>query len=263
MNTNPSRRNDAYQKGGVSDYARGAAKYRAAAQAGARSSRGLASSGRKRTILTTVCCAALLALCISGVYAWYAQQDSKINTFIKLETTPEIKEEFTEGDLVKKNVYVSIPDGCIPVWVRAQVSVQWQSKDGSVMFDTPELGADYSIEWVLGDAPNQNGMPANWVVGNDGYYYWTVPLVAKNPDTNRTGNLINSVTVLKKYDDERRLVVDIAAQSLEDSADAFNDAWKSSGLTAVPATGDVPAHLTKTAGQSVEAAEEGGSHEAA
>ena len=89
------------------------------------------------------------------------------------------------------------------------------------MFDTPELGVDYSIEWVLGDAPNQNGMPTNWVVGNHGYYYWTVPLIAKNPDTNRTGNLINSVTVLKKYDDERRLVVDIAAQSLEDSADAL------------------------------------------
>lgn len=255
------------------DYGRDAARYHEGAHA-SRPRPARKPSGRKRAVLAAACCVALLTLCVSGAYAWFAQQDAKTNAFVKGETTPVINEEFPQDGTVKQNVFVSIPDDCIDVWVRAQVNVQWQGKEDDkgntpILWDEPVAGAsgDYAIEWALDEdgAPNQNGDPASWVKGADGFYYWTVPLVAKNSATNKTGNLVNRVEVLKKYDDGRQLVVDVAAQTLSASAAAFNDAWATSGFVAVDATGDAPAHLTvkSATAQDADAAQEGGSHEAA
>lgn len=270
MNTNPSRRGGAYKaaragkhamdrkhagaaaSAGADGYRRDAAKYHEGIHASAHVRPARKPSDRKRAVLAAACCVALLTLCVSGVYAWFAQQDARTNAFVKGETTPVINEDFPQDGTVKKNVFVSIEDNCIDVWVRAQISVQWQVEDGkgntSILWDEPVPGEDYAV--VRGDAldedgvPNQNGAPAGWVEGADGFYYWTVPLVAKDQATNKTGNLVESIEVLKKYDDGRRLVVDVAAQSLSASANAFNDVWATSGFVAVDAAGDVPAHLT-------------------
>lgn len=251
-------------------YGRDAAKYYEGAHA-SRPRPARKPSGRKRAVLAAACCVALLTLCVSGAYAWFAQQDAKTNAFVKGKTTPTIEEKFDQGGTLKQEVAVSIPGDCIDVWVRAQVNVQWQGKEDDkgntpILWDEPVAGEDYAIDWALDEdgTPNQNGAPASWVKGADGFYYWTVPLVAKNEATNKTGNLVNSVKVLKKYDDGRQLVVDVAAQTLSASAAAFNDAWATSGLVAVDAAGDVPAHLTKSGTvQGADAAQEGGSHEAA
>lgn len=206
----------------------------------------LPKHGRKRTALVAACCVALAMLCLTGVYAWYSQQDSLTNTFIKGETAPVIEETFTQGSTAKENVHIAINDGCIDVWVRAQVSIQWQDADGNILWDEPIAGEDYSVEWGNIKDPNAlSDATQTWVKGADGFYYWSVPLVAKNSDTNKTANLINEVKVLKKYDDGRQLVVDIAAQSLEAKVDSFNDAWKASGFTAVEGADSHPIHLIK------------------
>ena len=199
------------------------------------------SSGRKRLVLVVACAAMLLTLCASGVYAWFSQQDAVQNTFIKGEVAPVIEEEFAEGETVKSNVHVSIPVGCIDVYVRAQVSIYWQGKadasgNASVLWDTPVegVGQDYSIAWgTIVDSPySLSGAAGQWVRGADGFYYWTAPLTLKGADANKTTNLIDSVTVLKSYDDGRQLVVDIAAQSIESAKpEAFDSSWsKGSGL---------------------------------
>lgn len=194
------------------------------------------ASGRKRLVLVVACVVMLLTLCASGVYAWFSQQDAVRNTFIKGEVAPVIEEEFKDDDTVKNNVYVSIPVGCIDVYVRAQVNIYWQDGQGTVLWDVPVLdtGAndgDYSITWgTIADSPS--GAAGQWVRGADGFYYWTAPLTLKVADANKTANLIENVTVLKSYDDGRQLVVDIAAQSIESARpEAFSSSWsKDSGL---------------------------------
>lgn len=189
------------------------------------------SSGRKRLVLVVACAAMLLTLCASGVYAWFSQQDAVQNTFIKGEVAPVIEEEFADGETVKRNVHVSIPVGCIDVYVRAQVSIYWQDAQGTVLWDAPVKDQDYSITWgAIVNSPSET--VGQWVRGADGFYYWTAPLTLKGADANKTTNLIDSVTVLKSYDDGRQLVVDIAAQSIESAKpEAFDSSWsKGSGL---------------------------------
>lgn len=189
------------------------------------------SSGRKRLVLVVACAAMLLTLCASGVYAWFSQQDAVQNTFIKGEVAPVIEEEFAGGKTVKSNVHVSIPVGCIDVYVRAQVSIYWQDAQGTVLWDAPVKDQDYSIAWgTIVDSPS--GAAGQWVRGADGFYYWTAPLTLKGANANKTANLIENVTVLKSYDDGRQLVVDIAAQSIESAKpEAFGNSWsKGSGL---------------------------------
>lgn len=197
-------------------------------------------SGRKRLVLVVACVVMLLTLCASGVYAWFSQQDAVQNTFIKGEVAPVIEEEFKDGNTVKNNVYVSIPVGCIDVYVRAQVNIYWQGKadasgNASVLWDEPIAGQDYSIAWGDIDKPS-TGTAGQWFKGNDGFYYWTAPLTLKDVDANKTANLIENVTVRKSYDDGRQLVVDIAAQSIESArSEAFTNSWsKDSGLEVGP-----------------------------
>lgn len=230
----------------TSEYSRDAAKYR--------TRRNRSGSGRLRMVLVVACCAALLTLCVSGVYAWFSQQDDVTNTFVKGETAPVIEETFTQGSTVKENVHIAINDGCIDVWVRAQVSIQWQDADGNILWDEPVAGEDYSIEWgelEEDNIPDPSGANRGWVKGDDGFFYWNVPLVAKIDNLYETGYLIKKVEVLKKYDDGRQLVVDIAAQSLEAKVDSFNNAWNASGLTAVEGVDGKPIHLIKPETQPV------------
>ena len=194
------------------------------------------SSGRKRLVLVVACAAMLLTLCASGVYAWFSQQDAVQNTFIKGEVAPVIEEEFADGETVKRNVHVSIPVGCIDVYVRAQVSIYWQDAQGTVLWDAPVKDQDYSIAWgAIVDSPDSpSGTAGQWVRGADGFYYWNAPLSKKSSSgiSDRTDNLINEVMLPESHAGDRQLVVDIAAQSIESAkSEAFGNSWsKGSGL---------------------------------
>lgn len=183
----------------------------------------------KRAMIVAV---AVLAMCgAGGAVAWFGVQDNVINTFTRGEIKPSIEEAFDASSTVKENVFVK-NEGTAPAYMRAAVSVYWEDLDGDQLWETPAENVDYTITW--GSAISESANP-HWILGDDGYYYWSVPVEAGGT----TSNLINSVE--KKGDHgDKRLVVDIATQALQanlSASEGFDAVWSASSGLAVGADG--------------------------
>lgn len=183
----------------------------------------------KRAMIVAV---AVLAMCgAGGAVAWFGVQDNVINTFTRGEIKPSIEETFDASSTVKENVFVK-NEGTAPAYMRAAVSVYWEDLDGDQLWETPAENVDYTITW--GSAISESANP-HWILGDDGYYYWSVPVEAGGT----TSNLINSVE--KKGDHgDKRLVVDIATQALQanlSASEGFDAVWSASSGLAVGADG--------------------------
>ena len=114
-------------------------------------------------------------------------------------------------NLLSAYTYTGENAGDIPEYVRAAVSVYWQTEDGAVLSDVPVEGEDYSIEW---------GGSSYWAK-QDGFYYYTLPL---QPEA-ATETLIKSCKQIKERDGAR-LAVDISVQTVQsEPAGAVTDAW--------------------------------------
>lgn len=184
--------------------------------------------------IVAVALAGLLAA--GGTVAWLADESGSVtNTFVPGQVTTGIIEGFDGAE--KSDVYVANTSN-VPVYVRAQVVVNWTDEDGNVVADVP-AGYGYTM--------NPETLPiaaSGWVEGDDGFYYYKKALAAADDeaasdDDKKTGMLINSVKVeypqgVAAADAGYALSVEVlseAIQALPD--DAFNESWKaSSGLTA-------------------------------
>ena len=115
----------------------------------------------------------------------------------------------TFDGIEKKDVYAT-NDGDVDVYVRAAISINWQSGDGTILSQTPQ-SSDYSL--TLNSE--------SWTKGSDGFYYYKEPL----PAGESTANLIESCIQVTPYSD-RKLAVDVVIQSIQAApSTAVEDAW--------------------------------------
>ena len=155
-----------------------ARRYRRAAHA--------ASSAHARPPLKRIaiaCCAALALCGVGGAFAWFSSQDAVSNVFTRGEIQPSIEETFDASSTVKENVFVK-NKGTAPAYMRATVSVYWEDLDGNQLWEAPKEGSDYTMKW--GNAVSEGANP-RWILGDDGYYYWSDPVGANE----QTENLID------------------------------------------------------------------------
>ena len=170
-----------------------------------------APRGMKRSLVLVVSLLALLLVVAGGTLAWLTAQDSVSNTFTPAHVTCNVEEDFdgtTKKDVTIKNT------SDIPVYIRASIIVTWKDSSGNVYGQLP-TASDYDMEMVL-----NNG----WVLGADGYYYYTSPVAVGAT----TGTLISSCTEVagKAPDKDYRLSVEIIAEAIQSQpARAVEDAW--------------------------------------
>lgn len=167
---------------------------------------------------------AVVAVIIAGTagatLAYLSHQSGLTNQFQIAKVSTEIIETF-END-VKSDVSVK-NTGDVPAYIRASIIIGWQDEKGNPVFGTPETGKDYEIQLNQEFASDTDG--GKWVLANDGYYYYTMPVAGQD----ETAILINKCEDIKFGDHKaagKYLVVDIAAQSIQAEPDAaVLDAW--------------------------------------
>lgn len=116
--------------------------------------------------------------------------------------------------------------------MRATVSVYWEDLDGNQLWEAPAENTDYTIAW--GSAVSESANP-RWILGDDGCYYWSVPVGANE----QTQNLIDKATQSGTAAD-KRLVVDISTQALQanlSAGEGFDAVWSASSGLKVGADG--------------------------
>lgn len=181
--------------------------------------------------VVAVALAGLLA--VGGTVAWLVSSTGTVtNAFVAGGVTTDIVEKF-DGD-TKEDVYVKNTNN-VPVYVRAQVVINWINADGNVAASVP---SDYKYTMTPTTLPAQD---SGWVLGDDGFYYYTKALAAvddgtASDDDKKTSNLIDKIesTYPAETDPEYTLSVEVLTEAIQAIPDgAFNESWgTSSGLTA-------------------------------
>ena len=159
---------------------------------------------RKRIKLSTVLViAAALALvtAIGGTMAWLTTHSEGLtNTFTPADIKGTIVEDFSDKT-TKKDVKIQ-NDSDVPVYVRVALVPNWTKAETVenvtkyVPVAEPVTGTDVSIDGVNWDKFKPTD--SDWVQGNDGYYYYTKPLAAKDSDGSTTPNLFNVANAVPK-----------------------------------------------------------------
>ena len=183
--------------------------------------------GRKKTKQTSLLFASflLLVVAVGGTIAFLQDFSGQVkNWFAPSQVTTRVVEEL--NDKVKSNVKIK-NTGNTEAWIRAKVVVTWQDGDGNVYAQAPIQGADkdYSIEYDL-----NNG----WVSGDDGFYYWTTPVLSDDeaPENCTTGTLIKSCVpnASSTAPEGYYLNVEIVGSGIQSTPDSvFDSEWGSSG----------------------------------
>ena len=171
-----------------------------------------APRGMKRSLVLVVSLLALLLVVAGGTLAWLTAQDSVSNTFTPAHVTCAVEESFngtTKSDVKIKNT------SDIPVYIRASIIVTWKDSSGNVYGQKPTT-SDYDMQMA------EN---SGWVLGADGYYYYTSPVAVGAT----TGTLISSCTVkagATPPGDDYKLSVEIMAEAIQSQPDrAVQQAW--------------------------------------
>lgn len=186
-----------------------------------------APRGMKRSLVLVVSLLALLLVVAGGTLAWLTAQDSVSNTFTPAHVTCDVDETF--DGTAKSNVSIKNTSD-IPVYIRASIIVTWKDSDGNVYGQKP-ASSDYDMQMAKDSV---------WVLGTDGYYYFTSPVAVG--DT--TGTLISRCTEVagKAPAENYRLSVEIIAEAIQSQPDrAVADAWNvtvSNGSLNVPTSGN-------------------------
>ncbi len=147
--------------------------------------------------------------------SWLVRSDQVSNELVIGDGTIDIEETFI--DFAKRNVSI-YNKGNMPVYLRAEFLIYWEDAQGNVMAAEIPSGTgekkDYQL--VLGSS-------GDWVKGTDGFYYYNKAL---NAESSTTVLIDECVQVKTDYEDGRKLVVDIVAQSIQaDTARAVEEAW--------------------------------------
>lgn len=173
---------------------------------------------RRPALWAALALALVLTLTAGGTVAYlFTNTDAVTNTFTPAKTSIDIPEDFN-GE-IKKNVKVK-NTGDIDVYVRAMIVVTWQNDAGEVHATAPVVGTDYTMT---------GSSDTEWVVGADGYYYYTSK-VAPNGSTDIL--LTDCKPVEGKTPENYHLVVDVLAQAIQAEPDSVvNETWSNSKVT--------------------------------
>lgn len=162
----------------------------------------------KREFVLVMSVALLILGVVGGSLAYlFTSTEDVVNTFTPADVTPTINEDF-DGD-VKSNVTVT-NSGNTDAYIRAAVVITWVDEAGNVVANAE--GHTYEC--------NYNLTADGWFVGEDGFYYYSKPVAAKNS----TGVLINSARVTAGT--EYQLNIEIMAQTIQAvPASVVENAW--------------------------------------
>lgn len=170
-------------------------------------------SKRKNRKTSSLIALSLIAvmLIVTGVTIAYLFDSTEkvVNTFTPSTSGSEIEEEFNKK--VKSNVKVK-NTGDIDAYVRADVVITWQDKDGNVLGIAPVAGQDYKMTQTLD----------NWLE-KDGLYYYKGKVGAGET----TANLIDKCEAIGQAPVEGyTLHVEILAETIQAEPDeAITEAW--------------------------------------
>ncbi len=137
--------------------------------------------GKAAALAVVVC---LLSILSAVTIAYLLDAEERVNTFAPAFVDCQVRETF--DGITKSNVTVE-NTGTAPAYIRAIIVANWvgdagTEKDGTVHYQMPIAGTDYSIRY--GDG---------WKLHTDGYYYYVQPVNGNSS----TGNLIDECTALQ------------------------------------------------------------------
>ena len=164
---------------------------------------------RKRSCLIAL--ALILGLTIIGGTLAYLHDKTEpiVNKFTPVKVETEIEENLKDN--VKTDVKIK-NTSYIDAYIRANIVVTWQDKEGNVLGIEPVEGTDYTMKQTL----------TNWLE-KDGLYYYK----GKVEPGNYTANIIDSCTPIKDAPvDGYTLHVEILGEAIQAEPDAaITEAW--------------------------------------
>ena len=205
----------------------------------------------KKKLSLIIAAGVLLIAVVGGSLAWFTSQDTKTNHFTTGSISHEIVEDFDTtgpsqdllpGDEVNKDVWIN-NTGKSDALLRVKITPQWMNGEEA---DTT-LGNE-GIELVFAEkvqtALNESGIAegATWVLGNDGYFYYTSILSVNSEEVEKqTAQLLDAVRLSGKITDQTKFAnkemnVIIESETVQVNKDAYEEEWfteNESGLTTV------------------------------
>lgn len=188
----------------------------------------------KRAVVLLVCLSVLVTVSVGVTLAYlFTATDPVENTFTPAQVSCDVVETFQEN--VKENVQIQ-NTGNTDAYIRAAIVVTWKKDADEVYADAPVEGVDYSIDLV-----HENG----WVMGKDGFYYYTKAVAPCNHTEGQTHDgcmtevLINSCSpVSGKPPEGYSLSVEIVASAIQAAPDhVVKDEWENEKVTVVAKNG--------------------------
>ncbi len=151
----------------------------------------------------------ILTAAVGGTMAWLSTKTQDLtNTFEPAKVTCAVKEDFKDGDTIKKNVRIQ-NTGNTDAYIRVAVVGNWY-KDGKV---------------VAGWTDNIALSSSDWFKANDGYYYYKKSVAGLDYTT----NLFNSYTPTTRPDgvpDGAHFEMNIICQAIQSTPTrAVTSAW--------------------------------------
>lgn len=165
------------------------------------SSNGSRAGRTAKSSALIIALALILVLAVGGTVAYiFTQTGPVINTFTPADAKITVNEEISSNQ--KTSITVVNNSTGVPVYIRVALVANMIDEDKNV------TGTASVPTFTPGD---------NWIVGNDGYYYYTEPV----PVGGSTGNLLQSPMTL----DENMQVVVLADAIQAMPKQAVIDAW--------------------------------------
>ena len=165
------------------------------------SSNGSRAGRTAKSSALIIALALILVLAVGGTVAYiFTQTGPVINTFTPADAKITVNEEISSNQ--KTSITVVNNSTGVPVYIRVALVANMIDNDKNV------TGAASVPTFTLGE---------NWILGNDGYYYYTEPV----PVGGFTGNLLEKAMTL----DENMQVVVLADAIQAMPKQAVIDAW--------------------------------------
>ncbi len=153
----------------------------------------------------------LLVCVVATTSAYLIIKNSISNEFIMGKVEPEIIETFKKENKVKEDVYIK-NSGNVPIYIKTAIIISWKDKQGKILEVKPVENLDYIINFSTSE---------NWIISNDGYYYYKKPITPNDI----TDILIEECIQTQEYDD-KVLDVNIATQAIQaQPTKAVTESW--------------------------------------
>ena len=159
-------------------------------------------SGKKAILLLVLLCIIVTSVLSSTIALIIIKTNSLDNRFI-----PSNIESVIDGSKVKNT-------GDADAFVRATVVTTWVSETDDSVYHakSPTLGVDYALSFSGG----------KWVLGSDGFYYYTSSVVGGG----ETEPLITNCSEIKRAPDGYKLNVKIISSAIQaDPSSVVEEAW--------------------------------------